>query len=291
MPSVVHDTLNTLFRNRPELAVELLQHVYAMDFPPHTLVEVAGSDFNDRPSQDFQADTVVLVGPRQEPVHGVIVEVQRDRTDEKRKAWTRYAAALWLRLDKPVTLLAICPDAGTAAWASEPIETELARFTLQPRVIGPDQIPAIDDAAYMSTHPELAALSVMAHGDRPAVTNAFVKALVELQDEHAAKYYEYAYNLSAPIVRQLLEEIMTKTTDWPVYSPFAREHYGKGLTEGQVKGRAEGEAEALLAVLEARNLAVNPEVKARIAGCKDAQQLDKWVRRAATAHSIDEIFD
>ncbi|NRQ37904.1 hypothetical protein HII36_39655 [Nonomuraea sp. NN258] len=76
---------------------------------------------------------------------------------------------------------------------------------------------------------------------------------------------------------------MTKTTDWPVYSPFARKHYGKGVVKG--------EAGALMAVLEARNLAVGPEVQARISSCKDAQQLDKWVRRAATAHSIDEIFD
>ncbi|WP_169981535.1 hypothetical protein [Microbispora sp. H10836] len=125
------------------------------------------------------------------------------------------------------------------------------------------QIPPVTDAMEAAAHPELAALSVMAHGEYPPVMEAFVAALRHLPDEHAPQYYEYAYRLASQAARHVMERIM-ETTTWPVYSPFARQHYGKGLEagleagreegreEGRRRGRAEGEARAVLTVLEAR---------------------------------------
>jgi hypothetical protein len=50
------------------------------------------------------------------------------------------------------------------------------------------------------------------------------------------------------------------------------------------------EANALLEVLDVRGLEVPEDVRARIAACTDIGQLKLWIRRAATAHSIDEVF-
>ncbi|MFC5815995.1 hypothetical protein [Nonomuraea harbinensis] len=51
--------------------------------------------------------------------------------------------------------------------------------------------------------------------------------------------------MAAPAIRRLMEEIMT-ATDWPVYTPWAREHYGRGLQEGVAEGKAEEAAKSVL---------------------------------------------
>lgn len=69
-------------------------------------------------------------------------------------------------------------------------------------------------------------------------------------------------------------------------SDFARRYYGQGRAEG----RAEGEATALLAFLAARGIEVPSDARARITGCTDLARLDSWIRRAATATTIQDLF-
>ena len=61
-------------------------------------------------------------------------------------------------------------------------------------------------------------------------------------------------------------------------SEFARGYY------------SQGEADALLEVLDVRGIDVPADVRERITGCTDIGQLRVWLRRAATAHSLDEVF-
>jgi hypothetical protein len=63
-----------------------------------------------------------------------------------------------------------------------------------------------------------------------------------------------------------------------------------GRAEGEAVGRAEGEARALLAVLAARGLSPSTEQLALISASRDLEQLESWVRRAATASNTDEVF-
>src|SRR4051812_40297982 len=125
MPSPRHDTLNALFRERPEFAVEVLRGLMGLELPDTGPVQVEANDFNDRPSKDFQPDTVITLGPRQKPVHGIILEFQQEKSEGKRRQLPRYAAALWLFLDCPVTVLCVCPDPGVAAYYAESFATKL----------------------------------------------------------------------------------------------------------------------------------------------------------------------
>lgn len=58
-----------------------------------------------------------------------------------------------------------------------------------------------------------------------------------------------------------------------------------------LKHMAEGRSKALIAVLEARGLAVSAEHRARIVACGDLAVLDRWIRRAVTAASVQEALD
>jgi hypothetical protein len=72
---------------------------------------------------------------------------------------------------------------------------------------------------------------------------------------------------------------------------FPREYQSALVRRYVGQGRAEGEAAAVLTVLDARGIEVPADARARITSCTDLDQLDSWLRRAATANLIDELFD
>ncbi|MEV1176578.1 hypothetical protein [Nonomuraea sp. NPDC049784] len=80
-------------------------------------------------------------------------------------------------------------------------------------------------------------------------------------------------------------------TDWPVYSPFAREHFGRGRAEGKADGKSEEAVKMLLLVLDAGGLDVPEDARARITACTDLAQLETWTTRAVTARTFQDLFD
>ena len=64
----------------------------------------------------------------------------------------------------------------------------------------------------------------------------------------------------------------------------------RGKTLGKTEGKALGKAEALLTFLTARQLPVDAATRARIEVCTDPLVLDRWIARAATAATLDEVF-
>ncbi len=57
------------------------------------------------------------------------------------------------------------------------------------------------------------------------------------------------------------------------------------------EGKAEGEANALLVILEARKLPVSEEDRRTITSCTDLDQLGEWLRRAVTITDVAQLFD
>jgi hypothetical protein len=49
-------------------------------------------------------------------------------------------------------------------------------------------------------------------------------------------------------------------------------------------------ARALIAILQARGLAVPRSMRSRILACADTAMLDRWIARAATARNADEVM-
>ncbi len=64
----------------------------------------------------------------------------------------------------------------------------------------------------------------------------------------------------------------------------------EGRAAGLSEGKVEGNAEALLTIFEARGLPVGDAQRAAILGCRDAERLDRWTRRAVTTGSVDEAL-
>jgi hypothetical protein len=253
-------------------------------------VRVEAPNFNDRPSTDFQADAVIVAGGARDPVRAVIVEAQKRTFADKPKQWARYAAQLWIFLRCPVDVLVICPDAKSAFWYARSFPTTLPGYTHRPIVLFPSAVPSITDPADAAARPAMAALSVAYHGANRAVSQAFVDCLRLLSRSDARKYNEYAYNMAPLAVQRILEQLM-KSDTWPLYTPFAKEHFGRGREEGKKEGKTEGKTEAILSMLEARNLNVTDAERDRIAGCTDLRQIETWVRRVVAVEKPSDLFD
>jgi hypothetical protein len=290
MPSSWHDSVTAIFTEHPELAVEIATGLTGARIPEGIPVRAEAPNFNDRYSTDFQADAVIVAGSAHNPVRAVIVEAQKRTFAGKPPQWARYAAQLWIFLRCPVDVLVICPDAKSAFWYARPVPTSLPGYTHLPIVLPPSAVPAITNAADAAARPAMAALSVAYHGANLAVSKAFVDSLRLLSPGHAMRYHEHAYNMAPLAVQRILEELMTSDA-WPVYSPFARAHFGRGKKEGRREGRAEGKAEAILTVLRTRNLHVTDAERERIAGCTDPRQIQTWVRRAVTVEKTSDLFN
>ena len=65
----------------------------------------------------------------------------------------------------------------------------------------------------------------------------------------------------------------------------------RGEARGVIRGELRRAAASDLTVLEARELSVTAEVRARIEGCQDLEVLQHWLTRAVTAAAADQLFE
>jgi hypothetical protein len=223
-------------------------------------------------------------------LHEVLVEMFRERPF---RSWLVYLATLHARLDCPVILLVVCPDRTVATWCAAPIVFGHPGLVLTPLVLGPDRVPEVSDSEVARLNPELAVLSAIAHGtnhDPGKVFEAMLAGLSVIHPDRADLYYDVVSTVLPKAARDLMESLMSITTRRPQSDNFRR-LFDRGAAQGEARGEARAERRAVLAVLEARGLAVTDDVRERITTCTDIEQLDAWVRRAATATTVDDLFN
>ena len=63
-----------------------------------------------------------------------------------------------------------------------------------------------------------------------------------------------------------------------------------GFSKGEAFGVTKGKIAAVFSILAARGLSVTPDTRARIEACNDDLMLDRWISRAMSALSTDEVF-
>jgi hypothetical protein len=279
MPSLTHEALLLLFRNRPELAPELLREALGIELPAYTEVRVESADLTEVVPAEYRADLVVLLVDGK-PVLAIAVEVQLARDDRKRFTWPVYAAGLYARFECPAVVLVVTPAPEVARWAAEPIRLgPVSSFSAL--VLGPDAVPVVTDPARAEADPELGVLSAMAHG-RGNVEQAVQIALAAIAGAKLVQDRDVSV-LYFDLIDAALSEAARKAFQMlPQGYEFQSETLRKNV--------ATTKAAAVVAVLEAREIALSEEQKNRILTCLDIKLLDQWIRRAAIIGSADELF-
>jgi hypothetical protein len=298
-----------MVRNRPQLVPVLLRSLFGVEVSDDVPTTLASESYADTNPAELRCDATVLLGDPETPRLGVVVESQLKSRAEKTYSWPAYLALLRLRRKCPVMLLVFCPDEAAARGCATPIDMGHPGWVLEPLTVHPAALPPITDPATARRLPELAVLSAPAHADGPhaePVVHSLSAALDTLSSDIGALYHDYILSRFSDAARKLLEETM-KLSDYEWQSEFALSHIAEGRAEGEAEGRAKGEAEgrakgeaegrakgeakSVLLVLEARGVFVPDEIRERVTGCTDFDQLECWVRRAAVIEDARELLD
>jgi hypothetical protein len=281
MPSHLHENLVEMFRERPEFAAELLADPLGIPVPAFEQAQLSSAELNNVLPTEFRADLVVSLTNADRPVLAVVIEAQLRTDDQKRRSWPAYVGTLHARLGCPIVLLVVCPKAATATWCAMPIPFGVPDLILTPVVIGPRQVPLITDPIAARDTPELAVLSALAYGNRrphrKLIFESFLSALNVLEPHHAKRYADVVMATLRSAARTYLEALMT-TTPYRYQSDFARRYFGQG------------QAEAVLTIVDVRGVELTDEMRERISDCTDADQLELWIKRAVTAVTADDLF-
>jgi hypothetical protein len=293
MPSVTHEALVELFKNRPTLAAEMLHDALGHPVPTFTEARVESSDFTEIVPSDRRADVVVglLVGEQQRPAMAIVVEVQLGVDPDKPYVWPVYVTQTRARHRCPTRLLVVTIGAAMARWSARPIDTGHPGWTLTPLVLGPQRVPVVTDAEQAKAAPEVAVLSAMAHGQSEAaeaIGEAFFAAAPGLDEERRAVYGDLVLSSLNAAARRKLEAMMK--SGYQFQSEFARSYVAKGREEGMREGTLKTKARDVLAFLEARGLEVPAEVRERVLASTDIDELDRWIRRAAVISDARELL-
>lgn len=283
MPSFSHESLLELFRNRPELAPELLREALQLELPAYTQARVESADFSQLAPTEYRADLVVLLVDDL-PVLGIVVEVQLAVKPRKRFTWPLYLTALRAKFECDVCVFVVAPSMDVARWAAEPIALGFGS-TVVPLVVGPQGVPIVTEPERAIRAPELGVLSAMAHGhdDVETAVKVALAATAGLRSVPEDRVVLYS-----DLIEAALSEAARKAF---FMLPEGYEFQSKTVRESFLKGRASEKAADVIAFLEARGLEVSEAQRQRILETSDLETLSRWVRRAATVTSVDALFE
>lgn len=279
MPSQLHEALLLLFRNRPQLAPELLRDALQVSLPNYTDVRIDSADLTEVQPAEYRADLVLLLSVSA-PVLGVVVEVQLSIDERKRFVWPAYVANLRARLECPVYLMVVTPDAAVTRWAARPVDMGDGNW-FTPRVLGPEGVPEIIDADQATRDPELAVLSAMAHGrDADGARAAQIAAVAQqvsaaLDYDRSKLYCDLIMTSLGEAARRALQTM--NSIKYEYQSDFAKRYV------------AEGRASIVLRQLALRFGPLSPEVQAQIAS-SSSPELDAIGDRLLTASNLQDAL-
>jgi hypothetical protein len=295
VPSQLHEALLLLFRNRPDLAPDLLRDALRVELPAYTEARIESAELTDVQPAEYRADLVVLLYDGQ-PVLGIIIEVQLAPDEHKRFAWPVYAVGLRARMRCPVFLLVVSPVESVARWASKPIDLGGGSQFI-PLVLGPSGVPEVTDQARATADPELAVLSAMAHGrDHDAgkalrIAVAATTASLRLDAQRSRLYFDLIVTSLSDAARKGLQAM--DPAKYEYQSEFAKRYIAQGKAEGQAQGKAEGKAEGQAALfmklLALKFGALTAETTARVQQAS-TEELDRWAERLLNAASLDDVL-
>jgi hypothetical protein len=233
MPSFSHEAIVFLFREAPRLAVELLRRVTGWTPPAHARAELTDISAGQVQPTERRADAaIVLTDERGAACAAIIIEVQRDRDEDKRIRWPEYVAVTQARLRVPCYLLVVTLDPAVAAWARRPVEFGRPGLGFAPVVIGPAELPLAWGAAALEDLPELGLLVAQANVRSEGLVNlvrALLRRIGGLSKRQRLIYWDMLLITLGSEARRLVEAEMPE--GYQYQSEFARKYYNQGAKE------------------------------------------------------------
>jgi len=298
MVSLLHEGVIQLVRDHPAFAADLLDQVLDVKVPSFREAGLVDAELNELAPVEYRADAVVMFR-RKKPVYGAIIEAQLKPDRDKPYTWPLYAVSARERHRCPFVVLVVTPRRKTARWAARKIDLG-GGSQYRPLVVGPDGIPKVTDRRHARREPQLAMLSVMAHGrgevkTAAAIGGAAVRAILPFPEEQRLLYSLLIQANLSKAARKALE--MQPETVY-FFNEAQRRNFERGVAKGraeaEAEAKAEGKAEALgqavLMILTRRRLPPTAVQRRRIMGCTDLAVLERWLDRSLSVSSVAELL-
>lgn len=230
-----------------------------------------------------RGDLSVVLLSGEQPVAAAVFEPQRTVDPAKWYSWPRYLSDLHAEVRCPTYLIVLALGPAVADWARRPISSFQPGWHLRPYVLGPEDVPRVTSLAQALEDPMLAALGAVVHADEETAEEQGYLAIRAVRDlrgeDHAWWLYRLLYAIMTPERSTKLQELtmlsrealLPKTPyDWAKYN--------------------EGKASAIVSFLTLRQVSLTEEQRQRILAERETGVLDRWLARAVTATSADELF-
>ncbi|WP_026925289.1 hypothetical protein [Glycomyces arizonensis] len=288
MAKIPHEALHHLFREDPGLFTQTMRRVFDERFPDIKEVAEVIVDTTSLDAVERYIDTSLRVTTDQGEEILVIEPQTEPPSPQKIRSWAWYLAFLENKYQLPTSLLILTAKEPTARACRRELFLGPPRspvMRLFPRIVGPDNMPLITDAAEAAEDVPFAVLALLTQRLNPGVERAMrplMDALDTLDTDTARYYAEFVEGgLGESCQREVWKQIM-KTMTYGYVSELKQEFREEGHLETAVK--------TLLAVLDARGLDATDADRDRIRSCTDHERLLAWTVCAATASSTAEVF-
>jgi hypothetical protein len=292
MPSISHQALALLFRDSPELGLRFFQSAAGVSLPDGARARLHTAQFTSLEPPEYSADAACLIEDVAGAVHGALVmEAQLSTSESKRSSWLVYTALLHRALLVPVTVLVFAMTEAIARWCAEPYPYDHLGNVFRPLVIGPEMIPRITDVEQARAFPELAVLSVAAHGQEPGAEAIGIPAYLAcgtLDSDRGARYADCVKGWLNEGARHALEEFMS-LHGYELQSDWAKKYAEEGRKEGLDEGIREGQKKLLIKQLTLKFHELPDGILHRIRDADDAQ-IERWAGRVLVEQTLDAVF-
>ncbi|MFF9013323.1 hypothetical protein ACF09C_10210 [Streptomyces sp. NPDC014870] len=287
MVSPPHEAMHRIFQHDPGLFSRLSGLLgIRLDTPIKAVI--LPTDLTETTPVERRVDTLLRLDSATKGSLVLAIEAQGRKDPDKPRTWAYYAAYLWNKYRLPTALLVVCQDRATAEWAGQEVAAgppDMPTLVVRPTVVGPHNMPVITDPVRARGDLALATLSAITHAGDPdigAILKALSAALRDVPEDVADPIVEFtAQGLGRRPARDIWRNLVA--SDLSFYKSYLSE-------ELRAEGRAESSAAAILIVLEQRGLEVSDAVRERVTGCDDPEVLRRWLVRAVTVGSAEEIF-
>ncbi|MFD4761368.1 hypothetical protein ACFWOJ_21575 [Streptomyces sp. NPDC058439] len=295
MVSSSHEAMHRIFQEYPGLFSRVSEVLGGTIGPPASAT-VMPTDLTENRPLERRVDTLLRIDMEDDRSYLLAIEAQGKKDPEKPASWMYYLSYLQAKYKLPPMLLVVCQDRATAEWATRPFTVghpQLPVLTLQALVAGPHNMPVITDVAEARKDLALATLAAITHAGDPdvgAILKTLSTALRDVLETIADPIVELtAQGLGNRPAAQQWRNLVA--VDLSFYkSSLSEEIRDEGRAEGRAEGRTEGFARGILLFLAQAGIDVPDEARERIMGCTDLDALSRWLLRAPTATSIEDVF-
>jgi len=297
-PATIHESVLLWLRDDPSQLRTLLDLTGHAPCP--SPLEVEDSVLRKVLTVDVTPDLVLRSPDSHEVRRWVIIEVQRQRDEEKARRWPLAMAVMGDRFGPNGELVVITASASVARWARRVAmhKRGATRWGVVPTVLLLG--PAEADVILAKGPPEMAVFAAWVTQGRKGrrALDLARRALARsdaVEDERLRRSTQEGIMsvLHPSVLEQLRRAAMIDINQLPKNPAWERwkaDLRAEGALEGEARGKVLGEVNLLVRILRRRGFVVGADVEARLLATTDLARIERWADRALDAPSLDAVF-